>query len=335
MRLNFNPVIRFQKILALRFLGATVANVLLLIPVQSAPPIHLESAASPVPRSPSKISSPVSSAISLNAAPAATDYLQQQRSFRQSIHSQPESAAQIRVQVARSASEITIAASTTAVIRDRNRHRIARLEANQLYSVLAGSSNEGLRIGMTELPNEVWIDPGAAAVWVEGRWYEGQLQLVNTGGELLAINRIDVERYLYSVVGSEMYATWQFQALKAQAVAARSYAMKFLENPVNAWFDIGSDEAFQAYKGLESVTTSTVQAVEETRGQVLVRDNQILLTEYAASDALTRSAHRGQGMSQDGAQARAELGWSYLEILGDYYRNAGIALLPEGFARLR
>ncbi|HTL88656.1 MAG TPA: SpoIID/LytB domain-containing protein [Leptolyngbya sp.] len=248
---------------------------------------------------------------------------------RKSTQVENESTTQIRVQIAQSASEITIAASTNAVIRDLTHRVIAKLQANQLYSVLADSHAGKLKIGAEVLPNALWIDAEAGAVMVDGHWYEGRLQIVNIGGELLAINQVDIERYLCSVVGSEMYADWQPQALMAQAVAARSYAVKFLENPVSDRFDMGSDEAFQAYKGLESVTHSTVQAVEETRGQVLVQGNRILFAEYAASDALTRSAHRGQGMSQSGAQARAELGWSYLEILGDYYHKAGIALLSE------
>lgn len=333
MRFNFNPFnLKIQKILTLRFLGGIFADVLLLIPVQSVSPISSESAASftPAKNSPSAISSaipvkpiPVTSVVQTNTSDDA----------HKPIHSQPESTSQIRVQIARSASEITIAASTDAVIRDRNHRAIARLQANQLYLVSADNS-AGLQIGATSLSNEFWIDPGAGAVWVEGRWYEGQLQLANTGSELFVINQIDIERYLYSVVGSEMYTNWGLQALKAQAVAARSYAVKFLETPVSDRFNLGSDEAFQAYKGLESVTASTVQAVEETRGQVLVRDNHILLAEYASTDALTRSAHRGQGMSQQGAQIRAESGWSYLEILGDYYRNAALAMLPGEFAQL-
>lgn len=318
-----------QRFFTLQFLGGIFVDLLLLVPFHSTPPTHLESTAKAVPAAPpaqSRLFSPATaSKVSVKKTPVNAN-----------LGSSAQSTAHIRVQIARSSSQITIAASGDAVIRDRNHHGIARLQANQFYSVLGDiTTSGGLRIGATALSDELWIDPGAGDVLVDGHWYEGQLQIVNTGSELLAINQLAIERYLYSVVSSEMYAAWQTQALKAQAVAARSYAMKFVEDPVSDWFDIGSDEAFQAYKGLESVTNLTIQAVEETRGQVLVRNNRILLAEYAASDAITRSAHRGQGMSQDGAQARAESGWSYLEILGHYYPDASVALLPEEFAQLK
>ena len=63
------------------------------------------------------------------------------------------------------------------------------------------------------------------AVFVGDRWYKGKLLLVVQGNKLLAINYVNLEEYLLSVVGSEMNAAAPIEALKAQAVAARSYAL--------------------------------------------------------------------------------------------------------------
>jgi len=217
----------------------------------------------------------------------------------------------------------------------------AALAQHSLYQALATSS--GVGVGGLAFGSVVTIEANHGAIWINdasgtrerARAYRGTITLVCTDNTLSVINTVDLETYLASVTGSEMYASWHPEALKAQAVAARSYAMKFIEQPLTDLFDIGSDENFQAYRGVEAETPQTIAAVEATRGQVLVKNNHILLAEYAANDAITASAHRGQGMSQSGAQARAKLGWSYLEILGDYYHNAGIAVLPEGFAQLR
>lgn len=214
----------------------------------------------------------------------------------------------------------------------------AALAQHSSYQAQATSS--GVGVGGLAFGSVVTIEANHGAIWVNDasgtrerdRAYHGTITLVCTDNTLSVINTVDLENYLASVTGSEMYASWHPEALKAQAVAARSYAMKFIEQPLTDLFDIGSDENFQAYRGVEAETPETIAAVEATRGQVLVKNNRILLAEYAANDAITASAHRGMGMSQIGAQAAAEQGWSYLYILGAYYPNAAIARLRESVA---
>ena len=66
------------------------------------------------------------------------------------------------------------------------------------------------------------------------------------------VNYVDLEQYLLSVVGSEMSAAAPIEALKAQAVAARSYALVHSFRDVNEQFDLGNDERHQAYKGIST-----------------------------------------------------------------------------------
>src|SRR6266545_4902358 len=74
------------------------------------------------------------------------------------------------------------------------------------------------------LPGPLLFQPGAAPLALKHR-YRGSIQVDVTSGSLRAINMVGLEQYLYGVVPSEMPYTWHPEALKAQAVAARSYAL--------------------------------------------------------------------------------------------------------------
>ena len=114
-------------------------------------------------------------------------------------------------------------------------------------------------------------DPG---LWLGQRHYRGRLQLRRQGPQLQVVNHVPVETYLPSVVGSEMPASWPVAALKAQAVAARTYALK-ARKPASA-FDLKATVASQVYKGVEAETASTWGAVNQTRGLVLTFNNALI-----------------------------------------------------------
>ena len=127
---------------------------------------------------------------------------------------------------------------------------------------------------------EVWLEALAGAeerdpgLWVGQRRYRGRLQLLPQAGQLQVVNHVPLETYLPSVVGSEMPASWPLQALQAQAVAARTYALK--ARKPSAPFDVQATTASQVYKGVEAETPSTLAAVAATRGQVLTYNNALI-----------------------------------------------------------
>jgi stage II sporulation protein D len=94
------------------------------------------------------------------------------------------------------------------------------------------------------------------------------------GDRLQAVNYIGLENYLPSVVGSEMPAKWPLAALKAQAIAARTYAMA--QRRPGQLFDLQATVASQVYKGVGAETTSTRQAVAQTNGQVLLYRGRLI-----------------------------------------------------------
>ena len=111
-------------------------------------------------------------------------------------------------------------------------------------------------------------------IWLGSRRYRGVLRISGRGGRLRVVNSLGIETYLTSVVGSEMPHRWPLAALQAQAVAARTYALK-QRSRGGAW-DVKATVASQVYRGLESETPSTRQAVASTRSLVLVHGGRLI-----------------------------------------------------------
>lgn len=111
--------------------------------------------------------------------------------------------------------------------------------------------------------------------------YYGKIQFKNIGGSLFTINHINIEEYLRGVVPSEMPSSWPLEALKSQAVAARSYALYALRNlkPGNN-FDMDDTTRAQVYLGKNHYASATDRAVRETAGQVAVYGAEIIPCYY-------------------------------------------------------
>lgn len=234
----------------------------------------------------------------------------------------------IRVRVASHPHQLSIAVSTPTVITlPDGTQADGELAPGQWHEVKL--SQQGFSIADHTFPNGVKLVPSEDGfIAVEGRWYRGPVRLV-WDGQLMVINEIDLEQYLYGVVGAEMPAHWQPEALKAQAIAARSYTLALMQQPLSAYWDIGNDEAYQVYRGVGTEMNTTITAVEDTRGLVLLRDNQIFLSQYASTDAISQADHGGIGnsMSQVGAQIMASQGATMPEILARYYPGVSFGTL--------
>lgn len=111
--------------------------------------------------------------------------------------------------------------------------------------------------------------------------YRGRMEIVNTQDGLVLINELLLEEYLYSVVPSEMPASYAAEALKAQAVCARTYAYRYLIRP--GYADIGAhvddSVAYQVYNNIAENVNST-KAVKETTGILLFYGDEAVNTYY-------------------------------------------------------
>lgn len=189
-------------------------------------------------------------------------------------------------------------------------------------------------------------------VSVKGKWYRGKLMIKNIGGKLTVINDVDLEDYLKGVVPSEMPPSWEFEALKAQAIAARSYALANLGKQAKFGYDLKDNTEDQAYGGASSETNRTTKAVEDTNGLVLTYDMKIIPAYYSASaggmtntnawgssapylhsvfsfdDGVKKNGH-GVGMSQHGANNLAKQGYNAYQILQYFYQDIKFAKLNK------
>ncbi len=167
------------------------------------------------------------------------------------------------------------------------------------------------------------------------------------------IKTIDLEEYLRCVVPSEIPASWPAEALKAQAVAARTYAMRRIQTRQTKEYDVDDTVAFQAYR-IGNEHASTDKAIKDTVNQCLTYNGKIIDAVYSSSnggrtysaeerwggaiaylisqpDPFNKEAKNGHGvgMSQYGAKHRAEAGHTYVQILQFYYPRTEIAGLKE------
>ena len=110
-------------------------------------------------------------------------------------------------------------------------------------------------------------------IWVGGKRYSGLINIKNLKNKILVVNILGIEKYLTSVVGSEMPHKWPLEALKAQAIASRTYALKKTGNDL---YDIDSTQKDQVYNGLESNTYKTSKAVKYTRSLVITHKNKLI-----------------------------------------------------------
>ncbi|MBF7096373.1 SpoIID/LytB domain-containing protein [Alkalibacter mobilis] len=116
--------------------------------------------------------------------------------------------------------------------------------------------------------------------------YLGNMRFHISSGNILITNHIPLEQYLYGVVSAEMgnWAEKYIEALKAQAVCARGYAIRKIQASTSKDFDIGDRSNEQAYVGFKSNYTNVIGAVDGTKGQVVTYGGSIAQTYYAASN---------------------------------------------------
>jgi stage II sporulation protein D len=118
-----------------------------------------------------------------------------------------------------------------------------------------------------------------------GKTYRGAIRVKRfQSSDLTVINYIDLEEYLYGVIPKEMPVEWNLEALKAQAIAARNFAVMHLGDYETLGFDLTDDINSQVYGGVEGENIRSNQAVDETKG-LLLKYNDIVAATYYHSNS--------------------------------------------------
>ena len=189
-------------------------------------------------------------------------------------------------------------------------------------------------------------------VSAKGTWYRGVIMIQNKNGKLTVINNVPLEDYIKGVFPSEMPSGWATEAHKAQAIAARSYALANLGKRAKFGYDLKDTPEDQAYGGASKETADTNYAVDQTKGIVLTYNMKVINAYYSASaggqtnadnwgsslpylrsvpsfdDNVKKNGH-GVGMSQHGANNLAKQGYNAYQILQYFYKDVKFARVNE------
>lgn len=156
--------------------------------------------------------------------------------------------------------------------------RSSPLESRRDYELRAGEGSR-FAFGPYRFEGPVRLVPGAAEDWmrVGPKKYQGSLLLrPNPDATLSVISELGLEEYLHGVLPAEMSPDWPPEALKAQAVVARTFALNNLDKFRDSGFDLSNDSRSQVYDGLDSHDPRAIRAVRETAGLVLTWKGRLL-----------------------------------------------------------
>jgi stage II sporulation protein D len=171
--------------------------------------------------------------------------------------------------------------SSSDVLSRGGKVRVRWDEGNRVLVLLPGAESP---VEHT-LPLHIAGTEGRAAISVDGKPYRGKIDLVRGNGGMLIINAVDIESYLRGVVPAEIgyLEEKKMEAVKAQAVAARTYALKRLGTGKNKNYDLEATVADQVYKGKSAEQVLSDRAIVETAGVVAMHRGRLIDAYYSST----------------------------------------------------
>lgn len=148
------------------------------------------------------------------------------------------------------------------------------------------SDGPSLRVGQTTLASDaVVIQPAAGSIFrINSRAYRGRLILRSSvPAKVTAINELGLEEYLVSAIASEANPDWPLEALKAHAIVSRTMVAHRMWVNQDRPFDVTADTSTHLYYGVSAERDATRQAVEVTRGQVLIYEGELFSATFHAN----------------------------------------------------
>lgn len=267
----------------------------------------------------------------------------------------------IKVGLVTGSSKAYIGTSTPGlIINARTNRQLYKLSAMKAYELRPYRNSIAIKIGSDyydlQTNYAVIKQSSGGFISVKGKWYRGYFIVYNMSGTITVINKVDIEDYIKGVVPSEMPRGWAYEAHKAQAIAARSYALANLGKRASRGYDLKDTPEDQAYGGASAEAVNTNKAVKDTEGIVLIYNLKIIPAYYSASaggqttcsgdvwmhnlpylqsvpsydDSFKKNGH-GVGMSQHGANNLAKNGYNAYQILQYFYKGVKFARINPDF----
>ena len=214
----------------------------------------------------------------------------------------PEGVPIVRVGLAEGQSEVRISSGGTFRIIGADGRELGQGRGGVIYTAVAGDGGVTVRDSagttvaaaagpvrleqidgtQTFILYDMIFGQGYFFATIEHRQYRGSLEILPRSAGLTVVNVVNLEEYLYSVVPSEMYATMPIEALKVQAMAARTYTLRNMGRYASRGFDVLGSVASSEYRGVDREHPNSTAAVDATRGLVLMYGSQLADTVYSA-----------------------------------------------------
>lgn len=201
----------------------------------------------------------------------------------------------IRVGILREQEQVTVRSDRPIELSDTSLQRIVLAPGSYEIRPSADAievSGSGRFVGVIRLaPAE------GARLHVGNRTYRGLIEIRSTSaGRLTVVNELDLEEYLYGVLKMEVDPRWPAEALKAQAVAARTLALYSLGRYQREGYDVRATTETQVYAGVTAEDPRTTAAVEATRGEIMTfQDRPIFAAFHSDSGGHTESSEHVWG----------------------------------------
>lgn len=184
-------------------------------------------------------------------------------------------------------------------------------------AILVAESDTANFIFMYDNPggHKLAIKPNAegntAETWYSGYYYYGSFECERSGSGIKTTNYVDLESYVKGVLPYEMNGEWPLEALKAQAVCARTYVINSLNSYAHNGFDVRSDTYSQVYRGMNESNGTTDKAASSTSGEFARYKGEICKVYYMSSDG---------GMTESGENTFKQRR-NYLSAVEDPYES--------------
>lgn len=191
----------------------------------------------------------------------------------------------VRIGIQDGVDSVVFSAATRARIEDTSGRVLGQILPRESWT----ATRFGKAVRITGQGQDLKIDGPArivptgdppTLVYCGRKWYRGLLE-IRPG--LVAVNEVPLEDYLYGVVPYEMPSGWPLEALKAQAVAARTYTLANLGAVASRGYDLKPTTDHQVYGGVAKEVASSNRAVDETRGQVLAYNGRLINAYYCSA----------------------------------------------------
>ncbi len=191
----------------------------------------------------------------------------------------------VRVAILKDVKSFPLSVRGVYSIIDQNNQREIT-SRKRIDSIIIEAGEWGIRLGEEKIiSRHLFIQPGwRSVIEINGRRFRGGISIIKqSSGLLTVVNAVDLEEYIKGVLYHEVSHRWPLEAIKAQAVAARTYALYRMSQNRSRDYDLTNDIYSQVYGGRNSERYRTSIAVERTRGMILIYDRKILPAYFHAT----------------------------------------------------